>query len=200
MAEPSGGAASRESSLALLTRAKAGDAQAFDALLARYRPRLVRWAHRRLPAWTRDLADTDDLIQDTLVKTIRNFDQFVATGGEGFQNYLRVAVRNAIRDHVRRGHRRPEVVAIDPSMPSGEASPLDRAMTQHRLDRYESALEQLAPEERDAVVARLEFGFTHVELAAVLGKATPDAARKLCVRATTRLLWLMQERGPVSTR
>jgi len=200
MAEPAGEDGWRESSLALLTRAKAGDALAFEALLARYRPRLVRWAHRRLPAWARDLADTDDVIQDTLVKTIRSFDQFAPAGAEGFQNYLRLAVRNAIRDHIRRGHRRPEVIAIDPSMPSDEPSPLERAMTRHRLDRYESALERLAPDERDAVVARLEFGFTHVELAGVLGKATPDAARKLCVKATTRLLRLMQEPAAVSTR
>jgi hypothetical protein len=55
-----------DSSLALLSRAKRGDAAALDALLERYRPRLLRWAHRRLPHWARDLAETDDLVQDTL--------------------------------------------------------------------------------------------------------------------------------------
>jgi DNA-directed RNA polymerase specialized sigma24 family protein len=51
----------------------------------------------------------------------------------------------------------------------------------------------LSPAEREAVIARFELGFTHAELAAALGKATPDAARKLCVKVTTRLLALMQE-------
>jgi DNA-binding GntR family transcriptional regulator len=43
------------------------------------------------------------------------------------------------------------------------------------------------------VVARLEFGFTHSELAAALGKRTPDAARKLCQKAIARLLLIMQD-------
>src|SRR5258708_26804587 len=67
---------SLESSLTLLTRAKAGDRDALETLLERYRPRLRRWAHRRLPAWARDLTDTDDLVQETMVKTIRNLDRF----------------------------------------------------------------------------------------------------------------------------
>ena len=33
-----------ESSLDLLARVKAGDQSALEALIARYRPRLVRWA------------------------------------------------------------------------------------------------------------------------------------------------------------
>jgi RNA polymerase sigma factor (sigma-70 family) len=187
------GSPSLESSLTLLARAKAGDPAALDTLLERYRARLTRWAHRRLPAWARDLTDTDDLVQETLVKTIRNLDRFTAEGVSGFQNYLRLAVRNAIRDHVRRVRRRPGLVALDTALPSDEPSPFERAVGRERLARYEAALERLTPSEREAVVARLEFGFTHVELAAALGKSTPDAARKLCLKATNRLLTMMRE-------
>lgn len=174
-------------------RAKAGDRGALEALLARYRPRLTRWAHRRLPAWARDLTDTDDLVQETLLKTVRNLEGFVADEPEGFQNYLRLAVRNAVRDQIRRVSRRPESVELDPALPSDDPSPFERAVGRARLARYEAALERLDPGAREAVIARLEFGFTHVELAAALGKATPDAARKLCLKATTRLLTLMRE-------
>jgi RNA polymerase sigma-70 factor (ECF subfamily) len=182
-----------ESSLALLTRAKAGDQSALEALLARYRPRLLRWAHRRLPHWARDLAETDDLVQDTLVKAIRNLGSFVPDAEGSFQNYLRLAVGNAIRDEMRKARRRPPIEGLDPLVPSDAPSPLERAVGSRRLARYETALARLAPEERDAVVARLEFGFTHSELAAVLGKRTPDAARKLCQKALGRLLALMAE-------
>jgi RNA polymerase sigma-70 factor (ECF subfamily) len=44
-----------ETSLSLLERAREGDADALNALIARYLPRLQRWAHGRLPAWARDL-------------------------------------------------------------------------------------------------------------------------------------------------
>jgi RNA polymerase sigma factor (sigma-70 family) len=187
-----------ESSLLLLARAKAGDVAALESLLARYRPRLARWTHRRLPAWARDLTDTDDLVQETLVKTVRNLDRFIADGASGFQNYLRLAIRNAIRDQIQRAHRRPIEVGLDPALPSDEPSPFERAVGRGRLARYEAALERLSPIEREAVVARFEFGFTHVELAAVLGKSTPDAARKLCLKATNRLLTFMRERSGTS--
>ena len=39
-----------ESSFDLLAKARAGDRQALDDLLTRYRPRLQRWAHARGPA------------------------------------------------------------------------------------------------------------------------------------------------------
>jgi RNA polymerase sigma factor (sigma-70 family) len=180
-----------ESSLVLLTRAQNGDQAALEALLARYRPRLLKWAHRRLPTWARDAGDTDDLVQNTLVNAVRNLNTFSIEANGTFQNYLRLAIRNAIRDEVRKSRRRPQNDALDPSLVSAAPSPLERAVGRQRLARYEAALEQLSPEDRDAVVARLEFGFTHSELAAVLGKRTPDAARKACQTAVARLLAIM---------
>jgi RNA polymerase sigma-70 factor (ECF subfamily) len=193
MADPAGnGISASESSLALLARAKAGDRVALNTLLGRYRPRLQRWAHRRLPDWARDLTDTDDLVQNALVKTVRNLDGFVDAHASGLQSYLRVAVGNAIRDEVRRVRRRPTAIALDPEWASDEPSPLERVIDRRRLARYEAALSRLAADERDAVIGRLEFGFTHGELAAALGKATPDAARKLCAKAIAHLLGEMR--------
>jgi RNA polymerase sigma-70 factor (ECF subfamily) len=194
MGEPGalGDATAAESTLVLLARAQAGDHSALETLVSRYRPRLRRWAHRRLPAWARDLADTDDLVQDTLVKTVRNLQGFVGHAPTGFQNYLRLALRNAIRDEIRRVKHRPSVVGLDPELPADEPSPLERTIGRSRLERYEAALARLSVAEQEAVVARFEFGFTHVELAIALGKFTPDAARKLCEKATARLLIEMQ--------
>jgi RNA polymerase sigma-70 factor, ECF subfamily len=185
-----------EASIELLRRAQAGDPAALDALLTRYRPRLKRWAHRRLPPWARGLSDTDDLIQDTVVKALRNLQDFVVVGEHGFQNYLRSAVANAIRDEIRKARNRPALDALDSAIPSDAPSPLERAVGRLRLQRYEAALLRLSPEERDAVVARLEFGFTHVELASAIGKRTPDAARKLCQKALARLLTEMSTMIP----
>jgi len=181
-----------ESSLALLQRAKAGDPSALDALLERYRPRLRQWARRRLPDWARDLADTDDLVQNTLLKTLRNLEGFEIDQSDGFQSYIRHAVANAVRDEIRRVRRRPPMTDLDCALPSQDLSPLDRAVNSERLARYETALAQLPAAERDAVIARLEFGFTHAELAATIGKPSADAARKLCEKGLARLLDLMQ--------
>ncbi len=95
-----------ESSVELLERAKAGDSEALDRLLGRYLPRLRRWASGRLPHWARDLSDTEDLVQDTVVRTLRHIDGFHAQREGALQAYLRQAVMNRIRDELRRASRR----------------------------------------------------------------------------------------------
>ena len=59
------------SSLCLLQQAQAGDQDALNRLVARYLPRLKRWAAGRLPVWARDLSDTQDLVQETLVRAFQ---------------------------------------------------------------------------------------------------------------------------------
>lgn len=147
--------------------------------------------------WARDLADTDDLVQSALIKTIRNLDSFQPTCEASFQQYLRQAVRNVVRDEIRGARRRPVTAGIDPDHASDSPSPLERVLGRERLARYEDALARLTAAERGAIVARLEFGFTHRELAAALGKGTPDAARKLTQKAMGRLLELMRDAAPV---
>ena len=61
-----------ESSMDLLLRAQAGDNRAVEELCARYLPRLRRWAHGRLPSSSRRLLDTEDLVQDVLLKAVRH--------------------------------------------------------------------------------------------------------------------------------
>ena len=60
----------------LLARARDGDEAALERLFERYLPRLQRWARGRLPSWARDMADTHDLVQDTLLRTFRKIDGF----------------------------------------------------------------------------------------------------------------------------
>jgi DNA-directed RNA polymerase specialized sigma24 family protein len=66
-------------------------------------------------------------------------------------------------------------------------SPLEEAIGQEALARYQAALTRLRPEEREAIVARIEMDYSYAELAEVLGKPTPDAARKAAQRALLRL-------------
>ena len=70
---------------------------------------------------------------------------------------------------------------------SGDQSPLEDAIGRETLEHYQAALERLRPEEREAIVARVEMGYSYEELAQVLGKPTPDAARKAAQRALVRL-------------
>jgi hypothetical protein len=57
-----------ESTVELLARARAGDEAALNEVFARAIPLVKRWASGRLPRWARDMIDTDDLVQETVVK------------------------------------------------------------------------------------------------------------------------------------
>jgi RNA polymerase sigma-70 factor (ECF subfamily) len=190
---PSGGG-DPESTFHLIERARAGDQAALDLLFARHLGPLQRWACGRLPRWARDLADTDDLVQDTLVQTFKRIEGFEPRGVGAFQAYLRQAVLNRIRDELRRRGRQPVLTDLDGLERDSEQSPLEQAIGREALERYERALERLRPEEREAIIARLEMGYSYAELADALGKPTPDAARKAAERALMRLAEEMKPR------
>ena len=52
-------------------------------LIARYLPRLQRWATGRLPRWARDMADTQDLVQEALFQTFKRIERFEASRRRG---------------------------------------------------------------------------------------------------------------------
>ena len=187
--------ADAESTFHLLERARAGDQDALELLFARHLGPLRRWISGRLPRWARDLADTDDLVQDTLLRTFRKIDAFEPRGVGALQAYLRQAVLNRLRDELRRKGRAPEATDLEGLELEDARSPLEEAIGREALDSYERALERLKPEEREAIIARLEMGFTYEELAQALGKPSPDAARKAAQRALVRLAEEMKRNG-----
>ena len=183
----SAGEAGLDSTFALVEQAKAGDREALDRLFSRYLPSLRRWASGRLPRWTRDLMDTDDLVQETVIRAVKRIDQFESRHEGALQAYLRQAVVNRIRDEVRRSKRSPIETALDDNARDHSASPLESAIGAEALERYEAALSRLRPEEREAIVARVEMDGSYHEVAQALGKPSADAARMAVSRALLRL-------------
>jgi RNA polymerase sigma-70 factor (ECF subfamily) len=104
---------------------------------------------------------------------------------------LRQAVMNRIRDEIRRSRRRPAPEELGEDIPSPWSSPLDHAIGQETVDRYEAALADLRDEEREAIIARVELGHTWDEVATMLGKSSPDAARMTTQRALVQLAMKM---------
>jgi RNA polymerase sigma factor (sigma-70 family) len=180
----------------LIARARAGDQAALEQLFERHLAPLQRWASGRLPRWARDLAETDDLVQDTLIQTFKRIESFEPRRVGALQAYLRQAVLNRIRDELRRKGRQPDLTALDGLELDPARSPLEQAIGHEAVDRYERALERLQPEQREAIIGRVEMGYSYEELAEALGKPTADAARKTAQRALLRLADEMKrERG-----
>jgi RNA polymerase sigma factor (sigma-70 family) len=175
------------SSVELLERARRGDRRALDDLLARYLPALRRWASGRLPRWARDLLDTDDLIQETIIKSLRNVEGFVPRGEGALAAYLRQALRNRIRDEVRDAARRPGRGELLDEPRTQAASPLEDAIGAEALERYEAALSRLGDDDRELVLARIEMALGYAEVARSCGRPSPEAARMAVRRALVRL-------------
>ena len=184
-----------ESTFSLVERAQAGDQEALDRLIARHLPPLRRWARGRLPKWARDLADTDDLVQDTLLQTFRRLDVFEVRGPGALLAYLRQALLNRVRTELRKMGRRPEAADLDGREVALGQSPLEVAIGKEAVDRYERALSALTPDEREAIIGRVEMGYSYQELAELLGKPSADAARKAAQRALLRLTRQMNLAG-----
>lgn len=175
-----------EASTVLLHRARAGDSVALNDLFARYLPRLTRWAHGRLPAWARGTVDTNDLVQSTVAQVVQNLDHFEPRHDGALQAYLRQALLNRLRDEIRRAQRTP-VDVLEDDRPAQTPSPLEQAIGSQTLERYESALARLKPDDREAIVARIEMGAPYPEVARTLGKPSVAAAHMAVSRALVRL-------------
>src|SRR5262245_27122749 len=96
-----------ETTADLIALARQGDSAARERLMRRVFPALTRWARGRLPYYARDLAETDDLVQVTLIRALSHLDTIDVKGEGAFLAYLRRVLLNAIRDEIRRWRRHP---------------------------------------------------------------------------------------------
>lgn len=183
----------RPDSQELLRRARAGDENALDQLFSRLLPQMHRWAHRRVPGWARSSADTADLVQETVLQTIRNLDTFEAHHVGGLRHYLRRSLMNRVRDQFRRAGRHPALVELDEGQFESGESPLELAMARQNRERYTAALERLKASDRTAVIGRIELGYSYEQLAVILGKPTSEAARLAVRRALLRMANFMRD-------
>lgn len=177
---------SRENTVDLVSKVKAGDIEARYKLLERAVPPLRSWARGKLPRWARSLADTQDLVQDVVARTLPRLDVIKLDTPQSLQNFLRQAVRNQIIDEVRKAKSRPR----DDEALESQADPAPPAVqvvvTREDMRRYKKALLSLEPAERDMIRAR-HAGKDYVEIALMFSRPSAAAARMAVNRAIAKL-------------
>ena len=150
----------------LVARAKAGDAQAFDELVRRYRKRIFALALHL----TGSQSEADDIAQDVFLRAYRALDGFEGRS-EFFTWVYRMAVNrsiNARRDRDRRGEEPMEdprvelAVAVD-----AKGNPALAAELRQTYSRLLRALDSLPADMRTSVVLVALQGFSHGEAAVV---------------------------------
>jgi RNA polymerase sigma-70 factor (ECF subfamily) len=183
-------AASAEGELALVERAKAGDAPAFSELVTRYERRIFRLAKRI----TQNDEDAEDVLQDAFLKAYENLDHF--QGHSKFYTWLvRIAVNEALMKLRKRKSDR--TVALDEPMETGEetvqreiavweGNPEDKYTQEELHGILETAIQSLAPTYRAVFVLRDVEELSTEETAAALDLSIPAVKSRL-LRARLQL-------------
>jgi RNA polymerase sigma-70 factor (ECF subfamily) len=143
----------------LVRRSTRGDLSAFEQLVDRHRPVVVRVAARIVGS-----EDAEDVSQDAFLRAFHRLDRF--RGDAPFRAWLLRIAHNAALDHLAR--RRPEPVdpqQFDVSEPSASRPPAERLELRERIDRLERKLRGLSAEHRTVLVLRDAEGMSYEEIA-----------------------------------
>lgn len=180
-----------DSTVNLLKRIRSGEDRAREILLRRYMPVLRRLARGKVPVRARPLVDTDELVQRTMYAVFTHVDSFEHRHEGAFLAYLRKVLKNKVLDIARQSN--PEVTEVDGALPDLGPSPIEMAIGKERLEAYDAALEGLNEQQRQAVIMRLEMGFTYEEIAVAVDCPSANAARMLITRALARMAISMSD-------
>jgi RNA polymerase sigma-70 factor (ECF subfamily) len=146
----------------LVVRAAGGDRSAFGVLVERY----AGVARRVARAVLGSPEDADDAAQDAMLSALVKLDQYDPR--RPFGPWLLRIVANSATDRRRRRTVR-RVEPLDPGLTAGGPRPDTTAERQELGQRLRQALAQLPERRRVAVVLFDVEGYSHAEIAAVLG-------------------------------
>lgn len=171
----------------LLRRIRAGEADAKHLLYSRCLPLLQRWAHKRLPTSSRDIADTDDLVQVTLLRALNHLHEFETDGAGSFLAYLRQILLNEVRAELRKRKTRGDRIDIETVPLADESeSVIEQLVGHERLRSFERALAELNREDQALIIMRLELGMSYPEIGLDVGMEA-NSVRMRITRALERI-------------
>jgi len=166
----------------LLSRAVAGDTEAFRLVYERHRVDVARLVYRMLGA----KSDLDDVVQEVFVQVYRSLKDF--RGQSKFSTWLHRVTVNVVLMHRRAARSRPAYAEEAPSDVSGdEDAPLpdEEADRRERMRAFARLLERLPEKKRVVFILHELEGIAPVEIAKIVG------APVLTVR--TRLFYARRE-------
>ena len=163
------------SELDLVKRCQAGDTEAFDELVTRYRSRvfsmIYNMVHNEQDAW--------DLAQDSFVKAWKSIQRF--RGHSSFYTWLYRIVMNVTIDWMRRKQvkagstefddttRLKEIDPASKTAPKADALPYETMQRNEIQTRIDQAIAQLTPEHRAVILMKEIEEMQYHEIAETLG-------------------------------
>lgn len=190
-------------SIDLVREAQAGDADALNRLCERYYDRVRRIVRMRLGDGLKKHVDASDILQDTFVVAVQEFDHFEMRDEASVINWLaRLAERQILgkaeffqaqkRDH-RREVRFPTSQGFADSgqiswhLAASADAPLEKLSKEEQENAVENCIAKLAPEYRELLILRDYVGASWEAIAAQTGRPSGSAARMMHARALIEL-------------
>ncbi|MEZ5967080.1 MAG: RNA polymerase sigma factor [Planctomycetota bacterium] len=182
---------------ALLLAARGGDRQAISTLLVRDLAWVQRTVHRRLGGVVREIADTNDVVQELFLRVLRSGPRLQVDDGLQFRRLMARIVQCTLVSMARRAQasRRHAGAEIEwdtrlggtPLLSDAVApAPESAAAQSEEREHLRLALELIDPADREVLQMRDYEGLTFVEIAARV-ESTEDAVRMRYRRAVGRL-------------
>ena len=175
----------------MLTRARAGDVEAFERLVAAYERKVYNLAYRL----TGNHDDASDVAQEALLKVYTSLPDF--RGDSSFSTWLYRIVSNACLDELRR-RKRQRATSLDETFLAEDGGDLARqwadtgegpeeALARKELQAFvQVAIDALEDEHRMVIVLRDLQGYSYQEIADFLGLSLGTVKSRLN-RARTAL-------------
>jgi RNA polymerase sigma-70 factor (ECF subfamily) len=176
----------------LLQRARAGSAEAIEALYERYAGRLLGFIRLRLGRDLRARLESRDILQASLLKSLEHLDELKASNAPSLMAWLARIAEHEIRDRadyhqrLRRDAAREVAIADDTPVAALTRSALSKVIFGEEARQLEAALESLSPEHREVIVLRKFEELSFAEIGRRM-RRTEDACRMLLARAMTAL-------------
>jgi RNA polymerase sigma-70 factor (ECF subfamily) len=161
----------------ILAEIARGDLRRFDALVDRYKCRLLSYIGHRVA----DRHHAEDLTQESFLRLFRAARSGGYSGQASVSTWLFTIAENCATDYLRASGRRPLTLATDtaggntdgsPSMldrrPTTDLDPAEAAARRESQRRAEALLDGLPDEQRRVVALKVLGGLTLAEIAAVV--------------------------------
>ncbi|MFY1615548.1 RNA polymerase sigma factor [Micromonospora sp. WMMD736] len=172
----------------LVTRARAGDLEAYDLLVARHTASAYRTAVL-LGAGS----DSEDVVQESFVKGYRKLSRY--RGDSSFRSWLLAIVANETRNLHRSRTRRDGLVlraAASPPPEIAEDDAMDAVLAGERRAALVAALRQLPVRDREVIVCRFFLDLGEQETSVMLGWPR-GTVKSRTSRALTKLRALLAD-------
>lgn len=188
-----------------IAAARRGEPAALDSLFARNLPPLVAFIRARSGKAIAARESAADIAQSVFREVLQDADRIELKGEGAFRNWLYMQATRKVLDRAKfHGRDRRDVareVAIPEAGPGADAlldcyatiaSPSRHAAAREELARFETAVQQLPDNQRDAVTMSRLMGLSYDQVAEQMG-LTESAVRGLVARGLAALSGVLDD-------